>query len=64
MADAFGRRTAGHHHPDGYRVIGADVPLDVAATFYRWPMLDGVGAARFAPASDVGACTVRFLPLT
>ena len=61
-ADTFGEQTAGHYHPDGYRVVGARVPEGVASAFHRWPRMDGIGPAHFAPADALIDCTVLFRP--
>ena len=59
-AETFGRRTVGHYHPAGYRIVGAEVPDLVVASFHRWPMLDGIGPARFASADQLRRCAVFF----
>ena len=56
-AESFGRLTAGHYHPDGYRVVGAEVPPHIASELFRWTMLDGIGPARFVPSDLLAACT-------
>ena len=60
-AQMFGERTAGHYRPAGYRIVGPDGPAPVAASFYRWARLDGVGPALFAPADQLRWCTVVLL---
>ena len=62
-AGRFGRETQGHYHPDGYRVVGADVPEQVAGQFARLGQLDGIGPAYFAPAALLVHCAVVFLDL-
>ena len=60
-AAQFGFKTEGHYHPDGYRVVAADVPASVVARAFRFPRLDGIGPALFIDLDDLSFCSVVFL---
>lgn len=60
-ASRFGLETEHHYHPDGYRVVAADVPGDIAARALPFAMLDGIGPALFIDLHDLTPCEVVFL---
>lgn len=47
----WGRRL---HGAGAFRVIGVSFPASIAASFYSWTKLDGIGAAAFAEQGALG----------